>query len=259
PSEISACSRARCSDIGKNGCGKPSWASRNMYASVVEACPSWAFRDIREHFIPGLTADGLPGATSAQRRFGASAVSLGIKWNELNRSAAPWFGTGDAAGLWGLDARRPLCFARRNAPQAAFADEGPPLPVPESVRSRQRNVGSRTLAAANTGMGAPAASLGSESLPTTAHQEAQRPTAYEELTPGGSPCSPEDGDSLGRRRTRSKVPCPHSGQRVPSGPVRSWSQARAGGGKGATGSSASPNSRRQRGNCCALSRLLKKR
>src|SRR5438876_8516990 len=64
---------------------------------------------IPEHFIPGVAPDALLDVALSQGPAGASGATPGIKWNELNRSAAPLPATNSPESVWRLDGWRPVC------------------------------------------------------------------------------------------------------------------------------------------------------
>src|ERR1700737_2895342 len=64
---------------------------------------------IPEHFIPGVAPDAILDVVPSQGPARVSGATPGIKWNELNRSAAPVPATGSPESVWGLDGWRPVC------------------------------------------------------------------------------------------------------------------------------------------------------
>src|ERR1700730_12988650 len=82
-------------------------------------------RVIPEHFIPGVAPDAILDVVPSRGPAGASGATPGIKWNELNRSAAPVPATGSPEAVWGLDGYPPVCGGAAEGPGQRWSAGGP--------------------------------------------------------------------------------------------------------------------------------------
>jgi len=195
-------------------------------------------RDIPEHFIPGATPDAFAGSPSTQGRNEASGVAPGIKWNELNRSADPVTETGCPQRLWAFDALRLVPRTRGEGCRRAFAAVAPAAGAPPPTVANRPAGRATLLDRSQRRPGRTGSTPSQRRLPRAPMLRRPAPRAYEELAPGGAPHVTSSRGSLGRRSTRTILPCPHWGQRVTSWPVSRSSSAVAVGGTATAGASA---------------------